>query len=320
MLDSDGFIVIPVLSTVELHSYRKEIINYLDNVPEFKIKNVYTTRKNFLFKERRFVSGGFGALSLSSASHVPVIRKLRLHIHEFGKNALKEMSQRSNYKFEQVPCRFMFRPKGDVPTAESWHRDESKFAKDSDIIYGGWVNLNFEGDQYFSCIPGSQIQGKHRGFAKLSREEQKDCKNKKRKIFIPPGYMLIFNETLLHEVCTIKMKFDTFRLHTAWRLTHESESLLPDLNQCILNQKAFTIKSGQSAAEYPRLAWTNWRDQLEKHSEKFKDSCKEFKTVQSGNHSGDMHFVVKQNLPSLCEINCMYIPYTEVETIIFQPT
>ena len=43
----------------------------------------------------------------------------------------------------------MYRRPLDIPSKESWHSDESIHSKDEDEIFGGWINLNIENNQYF---------------------------------------------------------------------------------------------------------------------------------------------------------------------------
>ena len=76
------------------------------------------------------------------------------------------------YNLEQFMERMTIRVPGEKPSAESWHRDESKVASGDDKIFGGWVNLN-DYPHYFSCVPGSQYKNttSHNGFAKIPKSQ-----------------------------------------------------------------------------------------------------------------------------------------------------
>ncbi|RYG64537.1 hypothetical protein EON64_13785 [archaeon] len=90
------------------------------------------------------------------------------------------------------------------------HRDASNhnkngtlFGHDSDIIYGGWVNLDEHLTHSFSCVSGSHKPNgtdASIGFARVSAAEQRTYSQKKRVYPIPPGHMVVFNELLVHEV------------------------------------------------------------------------------------------------------------------------
>ena len=91
----------------------------------------------------------------------------------FGLMVSKEEKQGKRYKLEQLFDRMMYCLPGTGPSAESWHRDEAKEAKDSDLLFGGWWNLD-ETDQIFSCVPKTHndVTG-HAGFAKITDRAKK---------------------------------------------------------------------------------------------------------------------------------------------------
>lgn len=144
-----------------------------------------------------------------------------------------------------------------------------------DIITGGWVNLSSH-DQYFVGILGSHNTAhaheaqagaeKHGGgFAELSKEQiaAQDPKgqlkaqaskrigscntDKKGKIVIRPGQMLVFFQRLLHAVESARPKHDEFSLRyfSGFRLTCETNSLFEDIRRVIDLGAVPRIPSGQ---------------------------------------------------------------------------
>ena len=138
-MNTQGYTVIPLLD----HSINDRFLETLKKFPEITQNTT------------QYVLGGFSALGNPASFHNDLVRELRLQAHGPVQSVLSEFAD-PGQKFEQIPDRMMFRPKGQVPTAESWHRDESKLAKPGDKIFGGWLNLDSK-SQYFSCCPGTHL-------------------------------------------------------------------------------------------------------------------------------------------------------------------
>ena len=315
-LKTNGFVIIPCLAPDKLPHWKRRINQTLLSMPEYKPHDELLPR---------YVMGGFSALGNPSSFHNNTMRTLRQIAHvRCVKDVFRHFLEiDENLKFEQVIDRFMFRPAGASPSTESWHRDESKFAEDSDTIFGGWLNLDDE-DQYLSCVPGTHTQAsKNKGFATISDNAQIELFNPtKKRVRIPPGHILIFYERMVHEVVAGKKKFDMYRLFLGWRLTYSSNSLIEGLGDLLDNQSIIPIKSGQLPPMYSKMHWNfpRQRDALEKFSTAFKDAILTQRIVQRGNDAGRSYSVVPLHMSSLNEMQLdMYPEYTELELAMYSP-
>eukprot|EP00966_Prymnesium_polylepis_P324572 7380605-Prymnesium_polylepis.1 len=199
------------------------------------------------------VLGGFGALANPSSFHHPWVRKMReMLMCEILDNDVLPVEGRN---LEQVFDRVMFRRKGDKPTAESVHRDEAVTAKEGDLIFGGWLNLD-KTDQKLLCCPGTHLEvgGQNKGFAKIKdTEEIKKYQELMRNVSVPPGHLLVFYENIVHEVASSKAEDDVRRLHCGFRVTEHTDPLfgLERTLKWINDQAVPKIKSGQDPVVFP---------------------------------------------------------------------
>lgn len=303
-LKQNGFVVIPCISVDEIPLLRGQFRATLAAMPEFKYGEAMLrfgsqeAHSSFNGKPVPFVGGGFSALGNPSSFHNKLVRELRQRAHRCVFDAVfKEMlEQDSELKFEQVIDRMMFRRAGQSPSSESWHRDESKFAKQGDNIFGGWINLD-SFDQYFSGVPGSHLEVglMNRGFATIPRSRHAELKRKRHVVAIPPGHIFIFYERMVHEVVSKKLKVDQHRLFLGWRTTYQSDSLTPNLDDLLERQAVVPIKSGQIPPMYPALYWTNWRDKILKpwSDEFIVDSMKDIRVLKK---TGQEYIIVPQQV------------------------
>ena len=262
------------------------------------------------------VLGGFGALGTASSFHHPYIRNLRRYLYDKVSHIFKEDPR----KLEFVIDRAMFRPPGQSPTAETWHRDEAPDALLDDTVYGGWYNLDVEENQVFSCIPGThtEVQG-HGGFSKIPKEMKKELDSKSQKIIIPPGHMIIFNENIVHEVNPHKKKYTMVRLFTGWRLTNSTDSLIPDLSKILEDQSVVPIKSKQMPRMYSKSHMMFHHKMLEDMAENLIDKCIYEHTFKSGKLKGETKVFPNAVSPSLKELGIMYPEYTQKDIEILYP-
>ena len=295
-LQRDGVAVVPCPVWFEervLPHMSQWVDRTLQGMPEYR--NAQAAR----------VAGGFAALGNPSSFHNPLVRRLREWAHAtlvpLWSAFLAGDASLAGHKLEQVIDRMLCRERGQAPSAESWHRDEAELALDTDVVFGGWWNLDTT-EQYFSCVPGSHtgVSG-HRGFHKLSPEERKAAAAQAHLITIPPGALLVFNELILHQIVGRPAKQRMHRLFLGWRLTESNEPLYPDLLQRLQTQAIMPLKSGQLPPMYPKLYWTNHRHKLAAFSAGFKDVCASEQTVQSGEAKGQTLRVVHRFMGSLQE-------------------
>jgi hypothetical protein len=264
-LNRIGVAIFPIISSRNLSHYQTLFDRTLTEFPEYKNPTISTS----------YSLGGFAALGNPSSFHNPFVRNLRLKCWEVIMPFFKDLTDEyldpflsNNYRLEVLWDRMLNRKKGQSPGAESWHRDvvNKKLILPTDEIYGGWINLDSE-DQYFSCIPGSQLgislynipsgfdtlQKRLKAEKNSSEEIKKITKkiNSCKKLFkIPPGHMIIFPQYILHEVVSTKASARMRRLFLGWRLTVSKKSIYPNRNDIMKNQSVPPLPSGQIPPMY----------------------------------------------------------------------
>lgn len=295
-LQTHGYVVVPVPWLDEDEDKLKKIeeafSTTVKNMPEFK-----STKQDDVY-----TLGGFAALGTPSSFHNSCVRRLREWAMAELMPLFKSLTAGDpDINLEQDIDRMLYRPKGVQATAESWHRDEAKDAAGTDIIFGGWWNLNHQIDQSFSCVPGSHVGvAGNNGFATIkSADEKKACKAAAVTVRIPPGHIIIFYERIIHEVVAKKATATMCRLFLGWRLTYDTTPLIQDVKKRLQEKDVIPLKSAQYPPMYPTLHWTNWREKIVAFSEDVREEFKEDRTVRSGLDSGKTYHVVKRFMPSL---------------------
>jgi hypothetical protein len=193
-------------------------------VKSFNIQRFLSEQLEFLEPERTRmkVLGGFGAYGNPSSYHHPDLRTFRHSLWLYIENLLKEI-HRGKY-LQCIADRFSVRLKDKPVTPESWHRDMSipyDQLPQGIVLYGGWINLDTDNSQFFSCVPGSHLQSEDgSGFARLSASEAAHYKARKELIEIPPGHCILFNERIVHEVVKTKQTIDeSYRLYNKYLIS-----------------------------------------------------------------------------------------------------
>ena len=240
-------------------------IQHLRESPEFNEPNpVDPAEPNW-----KPVLGGFAALANPSSFHHPFPRKMR----EMCAAAVLETDvlPLDGRKLEETFDRLLYRVAGQTPTAESMHRDEALKALDGDDVFGGWINLE-DVPQVFSCCPQThqEVGNQNGGFAKItSAEDKARYRASFSLVNIPPGYMVIFYERLVHEVAavTVPQGRTMIRMFLGWRATNADLPLFDDpriplarnnvTRGWIENQGVPKIKSGQDPPVWPS-AYSNF--------------------------------------------------------------
>jgi hypothetical protein len=235
-----GVAIIEVIREDELEEYQKMFHKAMSRFREYKIdpENPSFTSTGIPLV---YSAGGFAAFANPSSFHNEFVRRLRIKAYSrtipFFTRLIRMFKDKRDLdmKIEILPDRMMFRRAGQAPTPEAWHRDVmiNEQIGEDDEIFGGWINLDSH-PQYFSFIPGSHlgvsIFGLETGFAVIKNKE--GLSDKKVRIEIPPGHILIFPQYLIHEVVANKSPHDMMRLFTGYRLTTLDTSIymLPDPN------------------------------------------------------------------------------------------
>lgn len=270
-------------------------------------------------RDTTYVMGGFGAFGNPSSFHHPEVRSLRLSLF----NHMKPIFATA-YEDKYLQCivdRFAVRRPGTSLSAESWHRDISNVTENnilvglpSDIIIGGWVNLDSEHTQYFSCVPGSHNEpAPGGGFAKLSKKEAAKYKERRVKFAIPPGHMIMFNEKTVHEVIPVKMSTYSYRLFMKYRISDEDKPLFEEtrIQDVIESQGIFPLSIVDTPPMYAKMHVACWGKRLNEFSANVKDEFLD-KTCKQRR--------VKRYMPSLLEVGYdLFTAYENEEKEILMP-
>ena len=260
------------------------------------------------------VLGGFGATGCPSLTHHPEARAMRDSVYSAVLPSFA--ASFPGRRLEVLADRFGIRRKGSSVSAELWHRDVGPKA-DGDIIYGGWVNLDPPGSppQYFSCIPGNILPNDVNplGFAKFPKTEHAALEKAFKitgKFAIPPGHIIIFNQSIAHKITGSTAKMTTFRQYFGWRITDRVEPVY-DKESFITKQSMPPLPSGQIAPTYAKLHLACWRPRLVDLSTRFREEFVE----KAGKKTG----IVYRELPGLVEAGLPFPAYTPKETAMFYP-
>jgi hypothetical protein len=336
--------------TKKMEYYRRRFDSTLDSFPEFARP---------LENNARYVRGGFAALANPGSFHAPFIRELRAVCMSALMPLFSAVCREgpSVFKNANVACmmdRMLFRRAGDVATPEYWHRDLSPTMPDGVLaVFGGWINLDSE-PQYFSCVPGTHsiitatsrhftlssssssgagdsIGGKSAkkqrfdpyGFATVKdAEEKKRLKKESVTFTISPGGIVVFFESILHEVVARARAHDMRRLFLAHFLSEFSEVHYPaDLPLCLENQATPRLKSNQRPAMYPQADYMFRHHDLQKWSLATMDPRTIDNDVRRRNmreNTTEILSIVHREPRSLRDCGLpMYPAYTEREQEIF---
>lgn len=303
-----GVAVIPLFDQKELSHWNNAFISELSTFPEY----INSSTSNI------FVYGAFGGLGNPSSFHNPTVRSLRIRIMQEARKILAPIAtQHQTTNIEQLFDRMCIRRKGTKTTPENWHRDISPDSKPGDIIFGGWVNLDLQQSQYFSCVPGTQIDHNNQttGFSVLTTQQISEFSNKKQIIEIPPGHWIIFYQDIVHEIISRKVMIDSYRLYMGFRLTN-SKTPLYDHTKIINDQGIPILPGGMKPSMYSQLNLAFHQKQLVDWSLSIKPVCHEIINKKSGQKLS----VVQKHMNSLKEFKLpLYTPYTQNEINILNP-
>ena len=226
----------------------------------------------------QFALGGFGAAGLPSLFHHPLIREIRLEVYNRIAPLLATIHPGRN--LEMLFDRFSIRRVGTSLSAETWHRDVSPYAKNGDIIYGGWLNLDppDSPNQGFSGIPKNILkpdtdEKKATGFAKFAKNDmpqlEKDLHAAGGRIKVPPQSIILFNQTIAHKVTPDKATRTSYRLYFGWRITDSNETLFhkkyeEDNNNKKTKTKTKITKQTKDEEETEPQQWVNTQQVIDK--------------------------------------------------------
>lgn len=297
-----GVVVIDLHINKENHDFIHKT-NWLEEIKNIQLRDFKTTEPTY-----GFVLGAFGALGNPASFHNELLYRLRYVLFQkiSGMFGLMDNTKNLECLFDRVAIR----RKGTDISAESWHRDTCSVKQDSDVIYGGWINLDSTETQYFSCVPGTHMCSGRGGF-----EAIKDQIFSKVKIEVKPKQVIIFSQNIIHEIYKQKIKNTNIRLYLGWRHT---KSEIPVFNDdkneqyniwSILNKQLVpALPSGDLPFMYTRNHPRLFKSRLETLTAEIKN----FYVEQNNKYSNNM--VVKRSLKE--PINLVNIP-NEYKLIYF---
>ena len=295
-------------------------------------------REKFLSQQKEFVTispenttfvmGGFGAFGNPSSFHHEEVRNLRLAVY----NHMFPLFQNTfpGKYIEGIVDRFAKRQPGTSVSPESWHRDISNVKKkkihgeSGDNIFGGWVNLDEAGSQFFTCVPSTHNEPTDgAGFSKITKEDMTLYNSEKEKICVPPNHLIIFNEKLVHAVTPSKVKNDSYRLFMKYRITNNPKCSLFDpleISKIIDEQGVFPLSLEQMPPMYSKNHIRNWKPRLEQFSmnikpeflaqkkEKPKEKPKKNKSVEEFNLLNDVPATATADVPATVDYVMRFMP------------
>ncbi len=214
-LSTNGFTVIEL----RLPEKQAEFLNtdWLKRIEQIQIRDFKTKNPRY-----GYVLGAFGAFGNPASFHSEEIYALRYIIFNKLRGFFKNLDP--DRKLEMLFDRLAIRREGTTLGGETFHRDTCSIQDTEDNIYGGWINLDSEETQYFSCVPGTHLCKGNGGFEKIEGK----YKDTKVKIAVKPKNIIIFNQNIIHEIFSQKIKKTNIRLYLSWRHTYSDAPLLND--------------------------------------------------------------------------------------------
>jgi len=259
-LERKGAAIIKIIPENQMTNVRQEYKQTLREFPEY----LRGENKDFDPKGNRivYVLGGFAGLGNPASFHNEFVRKYRLKAWKIMQPLFKQIintkfRDKGKWNLELLFGRIFYRFPSQKASAESWHRDvtPSNLLNNDDEVFGGWINMG-QDNQYFSYIPGSHLGVKlttlREGFADIPKKEIHLVKPYKKRICIPPGYLVIFPEYILHEVVSQTSKHVMLRQGIAWRITRSKKEMFPSKFDRMKTQDIMHVPSGQLPPMYSR--------------------------------------------------------------------
>lgn len=206
----------------------------------------------------RYVLGGFAALGNAGSWHNSFVRWVRLHAMRAVYPLFGDLTRERHENFSQIADRMLFRPAGEKPMADTWHRDVKKNQISGETIYGGWLNTT-DKSQFLSCVLGTHNDvpdpNDPQGFEKITNPACiREYEARKVAVEVKPGEILVFREEMVHEVLPKVHQHDVKRVFLAWMTHPWRKTKFPDNIIGLLEKQAvIKLKSDQNPRMYPRI-------------------------------------------------------------------
>ena len=312
----------------------QDFMRTIHTLPEYKnVPETFPVHKS-VFEP---ALGAFSALGVASSFHNPHVRQMR-HLAYLAAVPIFQQLCGPDDRFECVIDRMMYRTPEKDTTGESWHRDlpPAPFGRVPGVTtFGGWLNTGLT-SQRFICSPGdiletipasSYVPPPENPPRKKAKKEDAEhgmrgVKNvgEQAEVEIPPGGILIFNETLAHRIASSKKKL-VCRIFMGWRISQDEpwQVLNPKLFEQIQNQDVIPLKSGQKSVMRSELHYTMTNKLMipilvpwsQRH---FRDEL-----LVDCERDGVTYRIVPEVFHSLRKLDLMYEDYTASELAILFP-
>ena len=314
-LRGKGYAVLPFLSGGLFDDVVQRLKATIAEMPEFK--KLQLSDLHPVIKKACVVAAN-GFLANPSSFHNDVVRELR----QWALPVVADVLHENNVKLAALPDRLVLRLAGEHSPGD-WHRDEASGCLPTDNVYGGWVNLNTYAE-VFRCIPGSQLARDQLrgggGFHVLDSDEVSAHED----IKVPPGHLLVFNETIKHCVYPgnkTERKYGKLRLFMAWRTTVSPHCSIGSLHDRLKSQESLAVKSGQEPPTYGPLHWACHKRKVVDFSARIAlEDCLEDRVTD-----GVKARVVKggkgrERMPGLAALGKPYTAYDDEELGVYMPS
>lgn len=261
-LYTNGYIVVRVYPKHEVPELIEEFKQTCAAFPEFQGSEY---KSNITFNGKLYnpyVLNTIGAFGNPSSFHNPFVRKIRAECHRVGSKILKKFDtyfdtihNTGGRKLQCLFDRMSLRHTGATVQGQSWHRDITIGSNPSDTVFGGWIALH---DTIFSCCPGTQVWTHERltarGFTTVDKADVRDLE--KKQISVPAGCMIIFNQTIIHELAKIRnIPSELMRVYTGFRLTQDTKyhSVFGEYENVLASQALPKLSGGIPPAMYTKM-------------------------------------------------------------------
>jgi hypothetical protein len=206
-----------------------------------------------------------------------------------------------------------------------------------DYCFGGWINLDSDSHQIFSCVLGTHtdeiIMTKANSESGFSTNEV--LRSPVTTIQVPPGHIVVFFQRIQHIVSKgPKRKTDSFRQFRCWRLFSTAENEPDPLNgshhtaSVIRDMGVPRLPSAQIPAMYSSnhtsafLFRGNHNDPITWTARRFRETVAENRVCGSGKNRGRPYRIVPRFFPSLRDFDMQssYPPYQDAEVSLMIPS
>jgi hypothetical protein len=250
----NGFVVVMSHTAAETERLREDFKQTAESFPEFRHDLPVSATS------RCYTRDGFGALCFASSFHNPFVRRVRIDAHRCLAPMFRELIATEQWSpnkcLAQIMDCMLMRQAEVFGTSENWGRNINSRTLAGDRCFSGWMNLNVDND-VFICKAGTHeslhaadSQKRFRGVVDAILIAELEAVHEE--VIVPPGAIIIIDETIVHMVSGVALKVEKYRVLLAWRLSSNIGSIFPtDVMASIKKQGVVTLKTGHVPPMYP---------------------------------------------------------------------